>query len=404
MPRYSYQGRTAVGALSSGYIMAANVPEALKLLKAQGIIPLKVEEEKRKKPFTLPSILPFKRRVKPYALQSFCLQMATMLEAGLPVARALTIITQQKAPTRLREIIEQMVQEIQRGRSLHAAALEFKDEFPPMFLNLIAAGEESGNLDYVFRQYAAYLDRQIKLQRELKSALTYPALVLVISLLVGALLTFYVMPRFAEILDTTKLKLPTLTAFLIQASFFLRSNSLLLIILAGILAVGVKQSLKIPAVRLAFDRMLIQLPVVGSIVIFALASRFSRTMAMMLKSGIPFLKNMDFAAQVLGNSFVEQKFRELQQDLSAGQEITYTFQKVQFLPPLLLSLIEVGENSGKLDLMLQYAADYFEQELEYKLKNLIRWLEPGMLLLISGFVGLIAYSLITTVMRAIQSF
>ncbi|MDQ7062853.1 MAG: type II secretion system F family protein [candidate division KSB1 bacterium] len=404
MPVFQYLGRTADGAISKGDLVAEEIADAFRLLKKRGIIPIKIEKAKSNAERSGYNFFSFQRRLKPTQVQYFCVQMATMLNAGLQVTRALAIIAGQKQNPRLQAIAKSMQRDVEHGKSLYLAATTFRQDLGDMLVNLIAAGEESGNVDTIFLHYAQYLEKRIKLMREIKGAMIYPAILFFIGIAVILLLAFYVLPRFADILDNNKFEMPAVTRIMLAASEFLRQNIfevglgiMVLLVVAGFI-------LRQPRVQFFVDRLKFKLPFVKSLTSLAVTARLSRSMAMMLKSGLPFLKNLEHTIPIIGNRYAEHLLANMKNELTAGVDVHSTFLKIHFLPDLFLSLIEVGERSGKLDRMFEQAAEYYESELESKLKRAVQLFEPGMLLMISLFVGLIASALISTIMKAVQSF
>ncbi len=404
MPVYQYLGRTEEGALSRGSLVAEGLSDAFRLLKQRGVIPVKIEKANSQEGLFGRKFFSFRRRLKPTQVQYFCVQMATMLNAGLQVTRALAIIAGQKQNPRLQAVAKSMQRDIEHGKPLHAAAAAFRQDLGDMLVNLIAAGEESGNVDEIFLHYAQYLEKRIKLMREIKGAMIYPAILFFIGIAVILLLAFYVLPRFADILDNNKFEMPAVTRIMLAGSEFLRQNLFEVGLGIMVLLVVAAFILRQPRGQFFVDQLKLKLPFVKTITSLAVTARLSRSMAMLLKSGLPFLKNLEHTIPVLGNRYAEDLLGNMKNELASGVDVRTTFARIPFLPDLFLSLIEVGEKSGKLDRMFEQAAEYYESELETKLKRAVQLFEPGMLLLISLFVGLIASALISTIMKAVQSF
>ncbi len=403
MPIYQYVGRTHEGSLSRGNISAEGLADAFRLLKQRGIIPLRLQEAGQRASLFSNKMPLFRRRLKPVHVQYFCRQMATMLSAGLQITRALEVVANQKQNPRLSEIARGLQREIEQGKPLHTALAVYRKEFGPMLVNLLAAGEESGNVDQIFSHYADYLEKRIKLASEIKGAMIYPSLLFIIGTAVIGLLTFYVLPRFAQILDTDKFEMPAMTRMMLAVSDFLRQNASEAALAGGMMLLAATVLYRRPRVQWWIDRLKFSLPVIGGLTTLAVTARMSRSLAMMLKSGLPFLKNLELTIPVLGNRYAATLMTNIKMELASGVDLHTTFSKIRFLPSLFLGLVEVGEKSGKLDRMFEEAADYYEAELEKRLKRAVQLLEPVMLLVISLFVGVVSTALISTIMRAVQS-
>jgi type IV pilus assembly protein PilC len=313
--------------------------------------------------------------------------LATMLSAGLPVIRALAIIQDQTRNNKVKKLLSQITIDIERGYALHEALRRHPKCFSSVYVNLIKAGEPGGLLVKVLKRLGEYLEEEIQTKNRIITACIYPALILVFTIITGVLIIVFVMPTFAELLDAVGADMPGPSQILMLGSQFLVQNLFYLLLTTSSLLVVFRTSKQIEEVRICMDRLSLRLPLIGRLNAQVLESRFTRTMAILISSGIPVLAAMEMVEGVIENTFVLKALRQARENISEGQSIATPLQESGVFEPILIQMIAVGEETGTLDEMLGKISDYYEQEIKRSIERGATALEPLLIAMVAIIIG-----------------
>jgi type IV pilus assembly protein PilC len=322
----------------------------------------------------------------------FCRQFAVILNSGITILEAVGILRDQASKKRMREILDDVYNELQKGRVLSEAIMPYDDLFPEFMKNMIRVGEASGSLDTILNQLADYYEYDYKIKRKVKSAMTYPAILGVLTVAVVILLMVAVLPMFSDMLTGMGGNLPGITVFLMSVSRFMVDNLLLILAIAIVLIILFSYYVRTEGGRLWFDGLKLRLPVVKSTVLKTVTARFARSMSILLKSGIPIVNAMEIMQDLIGNRAVEEKFRGATDEIREGKGIAGPMRRLEIFPPLLIHMIVVGESTGELDEMLGRTAGFFDEEVEEAIEKAVSMIEPAMIIIMAAIIGVIILS------------
>jgi len=390
MNEYLWKGLTKNKEPRKGEMEADDEAVVRAALRRQGITPVEIKS----RPKDILEYIPFfRKKIKDKDLVVFARQFATMIDAGLPILQCLEILASEESNKRFRKIIEDLKSDIEGGGSLSKAFAKYPDVFDELFVNLTAAGEAAGILDVILNRLSNYLEKSLKLKSKVKGAMSYPASVLVISVGVVILILYKVVPVFEEMFADMGAALPGPTQILIDASRFLQGY---VIHIAAIFVIAVflfQRYYKTESGRLRIDTLLLKIPLFGILFKKVAVARFSRTLAAMVGGGVPILDGLEIVSKPAGNRVVENALMETRKSVSEGDTIAEPLGASGIFPPLVVSMIGVGENSGKLDEMLVKIADFYDDEVDAAVAALTSLLEPFMIVFLGGMVGAVLIAL-----------
>jgi type IV pilus assembly protein PilC len=384
---FEYKVRDAAGKLKTGKIDAESQAQVATKLKSMGYAPMSITEASAgmNKEITIPGFGKKKVKLKDLAVMSR--QFATMINSGLSLLRALTILTEQSENKELARVLGEVRNDIETGSSLSVAMAKHPDVFPPLMVNMCRAGEVGGFLDTVLLQIANNYEAEVKLRGKVKSAMTYPVVVLCIALLAVVGMLLFIVPTFAGLFDTLGGTLPAPTRFLVFLSDILKVAIVPLIVL---IVVGVKVWGKVkrkPGVRDIVDPLKLKLPVFGELLRKIALTRFARNLGTMMSSGVPILQSLDIVAETTGNVVLERATRAVQESVRTGESLAKPLTEHPVFPPMVVQMMSVGEDTGALDTMLGKIAEFYDQEVEATTESLTALIEPLMIAFLGGIVG-----------------
>lgn len=384
MPVFLWAGTTKKNEVKKGEIEAADELVARTLLRRQGFKSIDV----RKKPKDLMEYLPFLAGgVKEKDVVVFCRIFSTMINAGLPLIQCLDLLAQQEKNKAFAKIIRSVKENIEGGTSLTDALKKYPKVFDELFVNLIAAGEAGGILDVVLGRLSNYLEKAMKLKRKVKSAMTYPIAVLVISVAVVALLLIKVIPVFQKMFEGMGGELPGPTAAIVAMSEFAQTYWWAIFGVIVVLVIAFNRFYKTEKGRWMMDSALLKAPVFGPVFKKVAVAKFSRTMATMMSSGVPILEGLNIVSKTSGNVVVEDALMKTRQSISEGQSIAEPLSETGIFPSMVVQMIAVGEATGALDSMLNKIADFYDDEVDTAVDAMTSLLEPVMMVFLGGIVG-----------------
>jgi type IV pilus assembly protein PilC len=389
MPDYKYQGTSRSGSSVSGVMTAANKGELQNLLKRQQITATKMTE--KGKEFNMPT---FGGGVKAKELAIFTRQFSVMIDAGLPLVQCLEILASQQENKFFQKVLIGTRSQVEGGATLSAAMRSSPKVFDALYVNMVEAGETGGILDTILQRLSTYIEKNVKLQRAVKSALVYPVGVLTVAGGVITLLLWKVVPIFATLFAGLGVDLPLPTKIVIALSNFVGSIFGLLILVAFIGAIfGLKAWYGTKQGRFVLDTIVLKLPVLGVLMRKIAVARFTRTLGTLISSGVPILEGLDITARTAGNAVVERALQQVRKSLEEGKSLTEPLRDSEVFPGMVTQMIAVGEQTGAMDAMLQKIADFYEEEVDAAVKDLLTALEPIMIVFLGVIVGGVVISM-----------
>jgi type IV pilus assembly protein PilC len=389
MPVYVYRGTNRSGAAVSGEQVAPNKNELLNMLKRQQISVKKMSE--KGKEFNMPT---FGGGVNAKELAIFTRQFSVMIDAGLPLVQCLEILAGQQENKVFQGVLTATRASVEGGTTLSAAMRQHEKVFDPLYVNLVEAGEAGGILDTILQRLATYIEKNVKLKRAVKSALVYPVAVISVAAGVITLLLWKVVPIFATLFLGLGVDLPLPTRIVIMMSNFVGSIFGLLIVVAAVAAiVGLKFWYATPQGRYAIDATLLKLPLIGMLLRKIAVARFTRTLGTLISSGVPILEGLDITARTSGNAVIEKSLLYVRKSLEEGKNLADPLKETAVFPGMVTQMIGVGEQTGAMDAMLQKIADFYEEEVDAAVKDLLAALEPAMIVFLGVVVGGIVISM-----------
>ena len=389
MPVYTYRGTNRTGATVSGEQVATTKTELINALRRQQISVTKMTE--KGKEFSLPTI---GSGVSPKELAIFTRQFSVMIDAGLPLVQCLEILAGQQENKVFQKVLIGTRSAVEGGSTLSAAMRQFPKVFDTLYVNMVEAGETGGILDTILQRLSSYIEKNVKLKRAVKSALVYPVAVLLVAAGVIILLLWKVVPIFATLFVGLGVDLPLPTRIVILLSNFIGSVFGLLIF-AGFVGVAVALKLwyRTPKGRMAIDKTLLKLPLIGILLRKIAVARFTRTLGTLIASGVPILEGLDITARTSGNAVIERALQLVRKAVEAGRTLADPLKETEVFPGMVTQMIGVGEQTGAMDAMLQKIADFYEDEVDAAVKDLLSAMEPMMIVFLGVVVGGIVISM-----------
>jgi type IV pilus assembly protein PilC len=389
MPVYTYRGTNRVGNNVSGEQLANSKAELALLLRRQQINVSKMSE--KGKEFALPT---FGAGVSPKELAVFTRQFSVMIDAGLPLVQCLEILGGQQENKTFQKILTATRASVEGGSTLSAAMKQHEKAFDPLYVNMVEAGETGGILDTILQRLSQYIEKNVKLKRAVKSALVYPVAVLVVAAAVITLLLWKVVPIFATLFAGLGVELPLATRIVIGMSHFVGSiYGFMVLVMVVAAAIGVKVWQGTPVGRMAIDQALLRIPLIGILLRKIAVARFTRTLGTLISSGVPILEGLDITARTSGNAVIEKALLQVRKALEAGRTLAEPLKETDVFPGMVTQMIGVGEQTGAMDAMLQKIADFYEDEVDAAVKDLLTAMEPMIIVFLGVVVGGIVISM-----------
>lgn len=385
MPTFVFKGRNRLGEVIVGERMADSRDVLRQLLRREQVMLTSVKEKGRE--IAVPKLGSGRKKVKAKDLAIFTRQFSVMIDAGLPLVQCLEILAQQQENKNFARVLTQTRQDVEEGSTLAAAMARHPKVFDHLFVNMIEAGEAGGILDLILQRLSTYIEKIVKLRRDVVSAMIYPAAVVVIAIAVVAVIMIFVIPSFQSIftglLGPGEL-LPLPTRIVVGISDFLAGIGGLVILVSIIASViGIRFYYKTPKGHRMIDSITLKIPIIGGILRKIAVARFSRTLSTLLSSGVPILQSLDITARTAGNVILEEAITKIRVGVEQGESVTEPLKASEVFPNMVAQMIGIGEQTGALDAMLGKIADFYEQEVDSAIAGLLTLIEPVMI----GFLG-----------------
>ena len=386
MGKFKWEGTTKSGQSMKGEMEAPNEQAVQAQLRRQGISPGNIKEAG--KGFDMELKIPgFEPKVTTKDLVVFTRQFATMIDAGLPLVQCLDILGKQQENKTFKANLTQVKEDVESGSTFADALKKHPNAFDTLYINLVAAGEIGGILDTILNRLAAYIEKAMKLKKKVKSAMTYPATIIGIAVLVIAVILVFVIPQFQSMFESFGSTLPLPTLIVIAISDFLQNYIFVIIGVCYGTAWGLKRIYKTPKGQLFMDALFLKLPVMGVLIRKVAVAKFTRTLGTMISSGVPILDGLDIVAKTAGNKIVENAIYKVAQSISEGKTIAEPLEQSGVFPPMVCQMIAIGEQSGSIDTMLNKIADFYDDEVDDAVGNLTAMMEPMLMLFLGTTVG-----------------
>ncbi|MFC1637406.1 type II secretion system F family protein [Candidatus Margulisiibacteriota bacterium] len=377
MTNFNYRARDHFGAISQGTLEAENSKEVALQLEKQGYTPISISQVDSTGVFSgAEKFVASFEKVKMAELVVFARQLASILEAGVPLLEGLDAVQEQVRNKMFRRVLISVKGEIEGGNTFSDALDKHRNVFSPLIVNMVRAGEKAGILDEVLDRISILLERDIDTADKIKTATRYPMIVMATLAIAFAILTTFVIPRFAAFFGAFKAELPLPTRILVGVNY-IASNYWywILAALAGVVYIF-RRTLSTEKGRYSWDRFVLSLPIFGPLYSRIYLSRFSRMLAAMIRSGIPILEALAISAATSENKVVAKVVMDIRSEVSEGKTLTEPMKNSQLFPPIAVSMVSIGEKAGNLEGMLNKVSDYFDREADYTIKNLTPLLEP----------------------------
>jgi type IV pilus assembly protein PilC len=401
MPTFAYTVRDGSGAVIPGTVEAESESLLRRRLSEQGFAVVEIKETKSAKKKNAGGGF---GRVKLNDLSVFCRQFSTMIDAGVSLVRCLAVLADQTVNPKLKRIINDLQAEVEAGQMLSRAMSKYPQVFSNLFIGLIRAGEVGGVLEESLQRLSQFLEKDQELRRKVKSAMTYPVIVMVVAITIVILLVTFILPKFMDLFKDLGVKeFPTPTKILMDFSHFLTSRWYIMIILVIAFVIGFRLFVQTKVGRRIYDRIKLKAPVFGKLNHKIVLARFSRTLGTLLSSGVPILQALETVAGTVSNEIVSDAVLEARARIREGDRIGDPLQKSKLFPPMVVQMISIGEESGALDPMLAKVADFYEAEVDAALASLTASIEPVMIVFLGGAVGFIVISIFLPLIAVIQN-
>lgn len=381
MKSFSYVAQDAKNKQVKGIINAETEQEFLKKAKEKGLYVKDYRESDSNDSKTM-----YKFSTKELAF--CCRQLSAMLTSGLTLVKSIDILVKEQENEKARGIWQDIYENVQKGESFSATLEMHAGTFPDFLISMVGAGETSGSLDIIMQRMADHYNKENKLKNTIKSAMIYPIILLVLCVVVVIFLFTFIMPTFIDMFED-KSKMPALTKMLAAISDFIREKYILLIAIVLGLFVLIKYLLKAPKTRLAFDKMLIKGPGFGPLITKIYTGRFARTLSSLYSSGIPMVECLERASRILGNSYVDERFVDVIDEVKQGETLSSAITRTEIFEPMFCSVIYVGEESGALDSILEKTSEYYEEESDSAVQRLVSMLEPILIIFMGVIIAMV---------------
>lgn len=424
MPTFAYEALNATGKPQKGTIEASSSEEAIQRIKSQGYFPQAIREQKVKKSAVSDPAAATKKKkrksgggfsiggVSPKNLTIFTRQLSTLQDAGLPLLRSLQILESQAKPGPLKSTLISVCEEVEGGSSLSESMAKNPKAFDKLYTKMVNAGEIGGVLDIILQRLAEFMEKSERLKRRVKGAMVYPIVVVAVALLIMTFIMVFIIPKFEVIFADFGVELPGITLWLINTSRWVAGNApgmipfqggLIIIASMFFSVVFWKLIRKAGPGRAITDRILIILPVFGNLIRKTVIARFTRTLGTLISAGVPILEAVTITAQTSGNAVYEKALMSVHDSIREGESFAEPLRLSKTCEPMVVNMIDVGEETGEIDAMLIKIADTYDEEVDVAVASLVSLLEPLMVVVLGGMVGTIVVAMFMPLVAMIES-
>ncbi|HAT4247080.1 type II secretion system F family protein [Clostridium perfringens] len=399
MANFKYKAINSEGQRIEGSQSADSESQVREMLLSNQYYPLSIEKENSKNK----SSFSFDRKVKLKDIAVFCRQFYVMLDSGLSIGKTLNILIEQGEKPKLREALIGVNSDIKRGETLASSMGKRKDVFPKLLTSMIDAGERSGNLDIILKRMAEYYEKETKIRGKIKSAMIYPIVLGVVAIIAITFILTFVMPTFVQMFEENNVELPMSTKMVLGTSKMLGKYGIIffLVLVIGIILLG--KYLKSEEGQYKLSVINLKLPVIKKLTQKIVVSRFTRTMGIVSSSGMSLVTSLEIVASVVGNKIAEKELLKVKEKVLKGEGLGDSIMNIKIFPPMLASMVKVGEEAGSLDSILDKTADFYDDELEREIQTVTALIEPAMIVIMGVIIGFLLISILTPMFKMYNS-
>jgi MSHA biogenesis protein MshG len=395
MAQFSYTARKSSGELATGVLEAADASSVAQILSGRSFTPIEITETSQEKTNELNQISFFTPNITLDDLVIFSRQMYSLAKSGIPILRAVKGLADTTGSKRMAVALDDVADQLERGRTLSSALNKHNQVFGRLFVSIVHVGENTGKLDEAFLQLSFYLEREQETRKQIKAATRYPMFVMIAIVIAMVIMNIVVIPIFADMFLSFGAELPLMTRILLATSgFFITKWPYLLVGIALSVFLLIRY-LRTENGRYKWDKTKLKLPIVGSIFERTLLGRFARSFSMMLVSGVPLTSALNLVAEAVNNAFMAERILSMRKNIEKGESLSRVASSSKLFTPLVLQMINVGEETGRVDELLAEVAEFYEREVDYDLKSLTSKIEPILISVVAGMVLILALGIFT---------
>lgn len=390
MPNYKYKAMNSKGERLESTYIANSKDEVIEMISSNNFYPLMVEEVKQGIKFDFKSF----KKVTTKDIAVFCRQFYTMLDAGSTINNSIHILAEQNTNKKLRDALNNIEEELRKGETLSQSMRNQQGIFPDLLISLVETGEVSGTLDIIMNRMATHYEKESKINNKIKNAMIYPAVLSVVALSVIIFILSFVMPIFVSMFESSGVDLPASTRIMLGLSKGIKNYWLLILLIIILIVMGIRYYFKTEEGQLTKDKMKLSFPVIKKLNEKIIVSRFTRTLATVIASGISVVQGLQIVSGVVGNKVAEESLLNVKDKLIRGEGLSEPLKETKIFPPMLSSMVKIGEESGALDEILNKTADFYDEELEAEIQTFTSLLEPIMIAIVGIIIGIMIISII----------
>ena len=399
MANFKYKAINSEGQRIEGSQSADSESQVREMLLSNQYYPLSIEKENSKNKISFS----FNRKVKLKDIAIFCRQFYVMLDSGLSIGKALNILIEQGEKPKIREALIGVNGDLKRGETLASSMRKRKDVFPNLLTSMIDAGERSGNLDIILKRMAEYYEKETKIRGKIKSAMIYPIVLGVVAIIAITFILTFVMPTFVQMFEENNVDLPMSTKMVLGTSKMLGKYGIIifLILVTAIILLG--KYLKSEEGQYKLSIINLKIPVIKKLTQKIIVSRFTRTMGIVSSSGMSLVTSLEIVSSVVGNKIAEKELLKVKEKVLKGEGLGDSIMKIKIFPPMLASMVKVGEEAGSLDSILDKTADFYDDELKREIQTATALIEPAMIVVMGIIIGFLLISILTPMFKMYNS-
>lgn len=387
MKKFKYKAMKNDGTKTTGEYEANSRDDVMEMITSNGYYPLKVEEVIES------ATININRKIKVKEISIFCRQMYTMLDAGVPLINALNLMSTQVNNKHLVEIVKELEEDVRKGEMLSNSMRKFPEAFPTLLTSMVESGEASGNLDEMFLRMSTHFEKENKINNKVKGAMIYPIILAIVGVAALIVVMTFVMPTFVSLFDSSGAELPFATRLLIGISSFMSNHYLMVVGILIAIIVGIVVYSKTESGIYFFAKLKISFPLIKDLNRKMIVSRFTRTLSTLLASGVSLVESLPIVSAVLNNVIAEDEVLKIRERVVKGEGLSTPIEDCELFPPMLSSMVRIGEESGALDDMLNKTADFYDEEVEQAIQTLTSMLEPIMIIIMGLVIGFMVIAL-----------
>lgn len=389
LPIFNYEAKAVNGQLIKGQLDAADESAVIAHLRSRNFYPINIKRQGINTDISVASL----KKITIKDISIFARQFAALISSGITIMKGLEIVTKQTENPKLKAVLEDVSQDVQKGRSL-SSSMKKHGEFPDLFISMVEVGEASGTLDSIMERTALYYEKQYKLQQKIKQATTYPKILVIVAILAVAFLVAKVVPTFASLIESGGGTMPLPTRILMGISSFMVNYWYILLIIIILCVFLYKSYYKTPDGRKNIDRIKITMPLFGKINKKIITSNFANTFGVLLSSGVQLMESLTICSQVVGNVIVQEALEDAREQIKKGNSLGDTLESKEIFPPMLTQMVKIGEESGTLDQVLAKTSDFYDSEVDTATAQLTSMIEPIIIVVLGGVVAFIILSIL----------